>query len=105
MDGRDRFMVPIKWAGLRPSQLAAMKGDLPSEIYQSLTDLDKRKIEKLNQEAGNWMDTMGGCQRQEELHMMLQNGHKVELESLHWLGMDFMSEWLENILQDSQQLE
>jgi hypothetical protein len=33
-----------------------------------------------------------------ELELMKQNGWKVELESLHWLGMDFMSDWLEDIL-------
>ena len=56
-------MVPIKWVGLRPSQLAAMKGDLPSEIYHSLTDLDQRKIETMTQETSALMDIISKPQR------------------------------------------
>jgi hypothetical protein len=33
-----------------------------------------------------------------EMELMKKNGWKVELESLHWLGIDFMSNWLENTL-------
>jgi hypothetical protein len=29
---------------------------------------------------------------------MSDSGYKLELESLHWMGMDYMSEWLEDIL-------
>jgi hypothetical protein len=46
---RDRYHVPIQWLGLRPSHVAELKGELPREVYQHLTELDRRKIEKLCQ--------------------------------------------------------
>jgi hypothetical protein len=32
----------------------------------------------------------------------LDNNYKVELEALHWLGMDALSEWLGSILEHEQ---
>ena len=36
--------------------------------------------------------------RLEEVREMRRTGRKFDLECLHWLGHDFMSDWLEEIL-------
>jgi hypothetical protein len=36
---------------------------------------------------------------------MLDSGHKVELEALNWLGMDYCSEWVCSIFDHQDQLE
>lgn len=96
MEGGDRYNVPIQWIGLRPSQLESYSG-LPSEVYQKLTELDFKKITSLSKE----MNT--DHRRVEELGKMKKNGWKAELESLHYLGMDFMCKWLsETILLEKE---
>ncbi len=103
-DGGERYSVPIQWLGLRPSLVSTLKDEnaLPKEVYQSLTDLDKKKIDKLCHETNTFVhrtdnDGIGGGgdeRRLEELELMQELGYKVELESLHWLGMDYITNWL-----------
>jgi DNA topoisomerase VI subunit A len=120
-NGGDQYSVPIKWIGLRPSTVWKLKEEniLPKEVYQSLTELDKKKIEKLCRETNTFVHGHGrghghgqgnrsGCakydhddfegRRMEELEFMAEMGYKVELESLHWLGMDYISNWLLDVL-------
>jgi hypothetical protein len=119
----ERFSVPIQWMGLRPSQLIqgldvrAECADLttggesgvleevehnlpfqklPKEVFQKLSDMDMKKLKSLLDETNEFVHLNES--RRMELELMKQNGWKVELESLHWLGMDFMSDWLEDIL-------
>lgn len=103
MDGGDRYHVPIQWIGLRPSQLNSENENvdpsfrqMPREVYQKLTELDLKKINSLNNETNQFMNV--NEVRTMEMELMKKNGWKVELESLHWLGIDFMSNWLENTL-------
>ena len=105
IDGGDRYTVPIQWAGLRPSQLSMYTDDLPNEVYQSLTDLDRKKIEKLCEETSPFINVPNGNKRLDELYDMAQLGYKVELEALHWLGMDKMCEWLEGLLRDDSEVD
>uniref|UniRef100_A0A7S2UM25 DNA topoisomerase (ATP-hydrolyzing) n=1 Tax=Attheya septentrionalis TaxID=420275 RepID=A0A7S2UM25_9STRA len=98
LDGGSRYTVPIQWIGLRPSQVASMKADLPRDVYQSLTELDERRIESLCRETSPFTNVLNGYERRDELRCMAKAGYKVELEALHWLGMDFMCDWLEEIL-------
>jgi len=98
VDGGERYHVPIQWVGLRPSQFKGTHGiqGLPREVHQKLTELDKKKIKSLVQDATN--DSFMNGSRRMELELMRENGWKCELESLHWLGMDYMSRWLEEIV-------
>jgi hypothetical protein len=103
MDGGDRYHVPIQWIGLRPSQLHGARENvdptfrrLPREVYQKLTELDLKKMDSLCAETNQFM--IANEAKLAEVEIMRANGWKVELESLHWLGIDFMSDWLEKIL-------
>lgn len=123
-DGGERYSVPIQWIGLRPSFVEQLKENhgvetgngnnlsLPKEVFQKLTLLDKKKIEKLCHETnvfihGDFNDDYEKYPnndsdeiniRLDELELMSELGYKVELESLNWLGMDYITNWLFNVL-------
>jgi|UniRef100_A0A8J9X0T0 meiotic recombination protein SPO11 len=107
VDGGHRFGVPISWIGLRPSQVQQLQrqpntkhgqSKLPDQVFQSLTALDKRRLEHhLLSEQHGWTTFGPDERRVEELEEMLKNGYKMELEALNWLGMDFITKWLGDI--------
>jgi len=107
---KELYQVPMQWIGLRPSQLQEMEigRRLPKEVFQKLTGMDMRKLKGLEElgreqereqveEGGNAFVSVNEV-RGLEIQLMRENGWKVELESLHWLGMEFMSDWLEDVL-------
>ena len=102
-DGGHRYTVPIQWVGLRPSHLLLnqkVKSDLlslPAEAFQALTDLDHKKIMNLCNNCDSSTMLLDDDAK-EELMEMSRLGFKVELEALHWLGMDCMSKWLQKTL-------
>lgn len=104
LDGGDRYGVPIQWLGLRPSHIEAtsLKNSLPKEVFQRLTDIDKRRIRGLKSETSPFLRGRDREERLEELFAMESNGYKMELEALHWLGMDFMSAWIHDTLVHNQ---
>ena len=82
---------------------------LPAEVFQMLTALDKKKIEKLCHETNmfvhgeNCSDDGDGSysgynRRLDELEFMEELGYKVELESLNWLSIDYITNWLLDVL-------
>jgi meiotic recombination protein SPO11 len=85
VDGGDRYSVPIQWLGLKPSQVQLLQ--LPQPVYQTMTDYDLKKLESIMQDL--YFDD-------EELGAMQTQGYKVELEALQWLGMNHLSDWLED---------
>lgn len=100
---RGSFGVPhVEWVGLRPSQVAALRS-LPKPVFQQLTDLDRKRLDHhLLSDTHGWSSTAGKCvsdqiQRRTELEGMRQ--FKVELEALHWLGIDYCGTWLAEILE------
>lgn len=102
---KELYQVPMQWIGLRPSQLQEMEigRRLPKEVFQKLTGMDMRKLKGLEEqgrEQEEEQEEEGGnvLVRGLEIQLMRENGWKVELESLHWLGMGFMSDWLEDVL-------
>ena len=100
---KELYQVPMQWIGLRPSQLQEMEigRRLPKEVFQKLTGMDVRKLKGLEEQGQEQeQDQEGGNMfvRGLEIQLMRENGWKVELESLHWLGMGFMSDWLEDVL-------
>jgi meiotic recombination protein SPO11 len=104
VDGGNRYSVPIRWVGLQPSRVQALQGQLPRSVYQRLTDVDKRRLDKLCDECHPFHhDHIDGDVRLDELQLMQSTGYKVELEALNWLGVDYMADWIEDILvnQDS----
>ena len=104
MDRGSRYSVPIQWLGLRPSQVAkfrtktttddsadtstATTATFPSDVYQKLTELDRKRLDKLLEEGHKFHAEAGitADNRYEELESMRDNGDKVELEALNWLG-------------------
>lgn len=129
IDGGYRYSVPIQWIGLKPSQLSHLAPEttttnhssnsfykkksedvmtdphsnsrLPLEVFQAMTNLDRRKIYKLMEDYNNCDSATASFLNEndeEELQEMLNLGYKVELEALHWLGMDYMCDWLEKTL-------
>jgi meiotic recombination protein SPO11 len=108
-----RFGVNVKWIGLKPSQVDSLH--LPLAVYQVLTKKDESCLKSL--ETKNvWIEEQmrmeeeqeqqrtgsrfvssagGGGSIVREMRIMKREKWKVELESLHSLGMHYMSTvWL-----------
>jgi meiotic recombination protein SPO11 len=98
IDGGDRYGVPIQWMGLRPSHVEELRQrkELPKDVFQALTDIDKKRLDSLCDESHAFHS--GNNAKLDELILMRQCGYKIELEALHWMGMDYMSDWLESVL-------
>ena len=95
--------LDLYWVGLRPSQLADL--DLPSEVLQEVTENDLKRVEYLHRDEHRSYCTLGRSTRRElEYFKDTKNGCKVELEALHWKGMDFLSRWLKQQLFHFEQL-
>ena len=76
---------------------------LPAQVFQQLTDLDKKRLEDhLLQENHLWTNYGRNVRRVEELEDMRHS--KVELEALNWLGMDYCGQWLLSILEYHDEL-
>jgi meiotic recombination protein SPO11 len=93
MDGGSRYSVPVHWLGLRPSQVENIRDNhgrqvtLPPAVFQKLTDLDRRRLEQMLDENHRFHANSDPDEnRYEELEIMEENGYKLELESLNWLG-------------------
>lgn len=73
---------------------------LPSTVFQQMTDLDYKRIQRLiTIEEEKTIHDESAQEKLEELKLMKRNGYKVELEALHWLGMDYLTSWLEEKIQ------
>ncbi len=95
VDGNYRYSVPIEWMGLRPTEVNALheKHRFPDTVFQSLTDLDRKRIESLTDEMSPYLDD-------DEKDEVADNmKYKIELEALYWLGADFMGQWVYKQLQ------
>ncbi|KAL3803728.1 hypothetical protein HJC23_003782 [Cyclotella cryptica] len=90
VDGNLKYTVPIRWIGLRPSTVLSLEDRLPKEVFQKLTDLDHKRIEALLDETNLFLNE----DREDEILAMRDEGYKVELEALYWLGPDFMGNWI-----------
>jgi meiotic recombination protein SPO11 len=103
----------VHWMGLRPSQVEAIRKDLPPAVFQALTPLDIKRLNSLRSGSSPWLnalpddgeDDAGDIRRRQrrdlrehELRRMLELGYKVELEALHWLGMDYLSGFVGRVL-------
>ncbi|GMH92784.1 hypothetical protein TrST_g5201 [Triparma strigata] len=83
----------IQWLGLRPSQAIRLADDgkLPTSVFQQLTARDISKLSSL-MKVPYVQGSEAYC---DELETMLENGWKMELEALSWVGVDYLSEeWL-----------
>ena len=96
IDGRMRYSVPIQWLGLRPSEVARLKDDLPETVFQKLTDLDSKRIASLLETEHAFLSE----EDEDEVREMEDAGYKVELEALYWLGPDYMGNWVVDMLSD-----
>ena len=96
VDGRMRYSVPIQWAGLRPSDVARLKDDLPETVFQKLTDLDNKRIASLLDPNHAFLSE----EDEDEVRDLEDSGYKVELEALYWLGPDYMGNWVVDLLKD-----
>jgi meiotic recombination protein SPO11 len=99
IDGGQRFSVPIMWIGLKPSVVDQIKSNLPpDQLVQPLTENDHKKIDILLR-----MDSDGFVTDEVkwEVQDMRDLGVKVRLDALHWIGQDYMTNWIVNMLQNS----
>ena len=96
VDGRRRYTVPIRWLGLRPSEVDGLRGELPETVFQRLTDLDRKRIASLLDSENPFLTD----EDEEEVRIMGDSGYKVELEALYWLGPDHMGNWVVEMLKD-----
>lgn len=95
VDGNYRYSVPIEWMGLRPTCFKELheKHRLPNTVFQALTDLDRKRMDSLTDEMSPYLDEDEKDEVAEEMK------YKVEIESLYWLGADFLGDWVLNKLQ------
>jgi len=94
---RTKSPLHLKWLGLRPSQLEKLS--LPPSVFQQLTDMDKKRLDSLMSESHEFHQQGNSDLRLKELEDMANGGRKVELEALNWLGLDFLCQWVKNILE------
>jgi meiotic recombination protein SPO11 len=87
---RDLYESDVRWLGLRPSQVGAIKSELPASVFQELGPKDCDKLASLAKhpyiaESDLWLDEIEAMQ------------FKMELEALSWIGVDYLScQWLES---------
>jgi meiotic recombination protein SPO11 len=109
VDGGSRYGVPIKWVGLRPSQIDSIQTDeseLPEQCFMRLTEHDRKRLEDtLLREDHRWTNFGEDERRIDEIEKMLDVGYKVELEAFNWMGMHFFSDWLGKIFEKNLQDE
>jgi len=90
VDGGSRYAVPMQWLGLRPSQVEDIQENgnvpLPPGVFQSLSELDRKRLQQLLDEDHRFHDRGNNQDRYEELEAMDEHGYKMELEALNWLG-------------------
>jgi len=116
------YRVPMEWIGLRPSQVRHLsvpatttppndsqdseqpppveaRPTLPPAVFQELTVLDRKRLtEHLLDPEQPFLTSAGNAERRwEELHAMQES--KVELEALHWLGLDYCGIFVGQLLQ------
>lgn len=90
--------LPIQWLGLRPSQWKNL--DLPDAVFQELTKRDQQRLETLLSEAHPFCAYGDDpSARETELQAMMET--KVELEALHWLGMDFCTTFVTELVESN----
>jgi meiotic recombination protein SPO11 len=87
--------MELQWIGLRPSQVKKM--NLPKSVFQQLTRLDKNRLASLLAEDHPF-GQQGWNPKQRRKELMAMKQFKVELEALHWLGMDTLSKFVISIL-------
>ena len=85
----------LNWLGpgLRPSQVEEL--NLPAEVYQQLTDRDKKRLDSMKADTHPFRQLGNAERRIQELDKF---EFKVELEALNWKGMEFLSEWVHSNL-------
>jgi len=99
----------LEWIGLYPSDLASLEEELPRSVLQQMTARDVSKLNSLLEiyaEEGEVADEDnddehchdGASRILQELNTMQQLGYKAELEALHWLGMDHLTDWFKDTL-------
>ncbi|CAJ1966115.1 unnamed protein product [Cylindrotheca closterium] len=112
-DNMEERPFVIQWLGLRPSQLLLdpqlnnnnKSSALPSNVFQALTDRDAKLLQKfqscvLDQYHPFVQEGLDPEQRWQELELL---NEKVELEALNWKGMDFLSQWVQNLVVQAKQ--
>jgi len=107
----------MKWIGLRPSQVETM--NLPSNVFQELTNNDKKRLDSLlvaakpksrgvarksktaSKNKNKSFVEQGGQNNNEKVReLQAMYKYKVELEALHWKGMDYLCQFVyETILE------
>jgi DNA topoisomerase VI subunit A len=92
--------LPIQWLGLRPSQYAHL--DFPDAVFQALTARDQQRLDTLLSDTHPFCDyapadAQQQQRRADELTAMRET--KVELEALHWLGMEFCTEFVTQLVE------
>jgi meiotic recombination protein SPO11 len=98
----------MQWLGLRPSQVDYLSSHaradketavLPAAVFQELTALDRKRLEQFCQEEHPFVANHHPG-RIDELELM--RSKKVELEALHWLGMQFCGDFVGQLLEHAQ---
>jgi meiotic recombination protein SPO11 len=83
--------LELQWIGLRPSQVKNL--DLPRSVFQELSRLDKKRLATLLDENHPFAQRGWNPERRRS-ELQAMDEFKVELEALHWLGMDYLSHFV-----------
>jgi hypothetical protein len=63
-----------------------------------MTEFDRKRLKSLCVESHHFHNLGSLKRRLHELEIMQQLDYKVELEALHWMGMNYICDWLEDAL-------
>lgn len=87
--------ISIQWLGIRPSQVDYLSSQfsLPEEVFLEVTDEETTRLASLLETTHPFHTNNP---RSDELNAMRNT--KVELEVLHWLGMDFCTQFVEALM-------
>jgi meiotic recombination protein SPO11 len=92
----------MQWIGLRPSQVDTL--NLPDTVMQQMTDRDLSILNSFQQETHPFGQQGNNLKlRRYELALFRKNKKKVELEALNWKGMDFLCQWVHELIMAHQQ--
>ena len=93
--------VDLKWLGLRGKHVEELQkegGGLDVSCFQQASSIDDKKIKAMLKSEAVLHDLPEAYEQ--ELEMMRKGKKKCELEVLFGLGIDYLSEWLEERIDD-----
>ena len=104
-DENENDPLELQWIGLRPSHIEKM--DLPSEVFQELTNSDRKRLDSLlvsksSSKSKSFAERGGRNKAERVRELKAMRKYKVELEALHWKGMDYLCQFVNDAISEHE---